>query len=180
MATAVSHDLEFDVARIDDELFQIHLIISKRFLGFMTGAVEGRLQAGLIMRRTHPSTAAASSRLDHHRITKLFGDFHRVFLGLNDSIAAWCDRYAGFACRRASSVLIAHCLHRMGGRADELDVAALADFYEVWVLSEETVAGMNRIDVADLGCAHDPIDSQITFQARSRADADRFIGQLNM
>src|SRR5215471_3014695 len=116
----------------------------------MTGAVEGRLQAGLIMRGAHSSTAAASSRLDHHRITKLFGDFHRVFLGLNDSIAAWCDRYAGFACSRASGALIAHRLHRMRGWANEFDVAALAHFYEVWVLSEETVARMNGIDVADL------------------------------
>src|SRR5947207_15196844 len=112
---AVCHDLEFDVARIDDELFQIHLIISKCFLRLMTGAVEGRLQTGLIMSGTHPSAAAASSRLDHHWITKLFCDFHRIFLGLNDSIAARCDRYAGFACSGVSGVLIAYCLDRMRG-----------------------------------------------------------------
>ena len=35
-------------------------------------------------------------------------------------------------------------------RPDELDVAALADVREVRVLAQEAVAGMDRIDVADL------------------------------
>ena len=39
---------------------------------------------------------------------------------------------------------------------------------------------MNRIDVADFGRAHDAIDLQITFRARRRADADRFIRQLHV
>ena len=48
------------------------------------------------------------------------------------------------------------------------------------VLREESVAGMNRIDVANLGCAHDAIDFQITFRAWRRANTDRFIRKLNM
>ena len=39
---------------------------------------------------------------------------------------------------------------------------------------------MNRIDIADLGRAHDPIDFQITLQAGRRTDADRFIGELDV
>ena len=123
----------------------------------MTGAMEGRLQAGFIMRSAHPPAAATASRLYHHRITKLPCDLHRIFFCLNDSIAARSDRYASFACSRTSSVLIAHCLHRMRGRPDELDVTAFADFHEMRVLGEEAVTRMNRVDVADLGCAHDPI-----------------------
>src|SRR4051794_33924073 len=169
---AISHDLKFDVARIEDELFEIHLITSECLLGLMTGTVESRLQAGLIMRSAHPPAAAAGSRLDHHRITELPCDFHRVFLCLNDSIAARGDWYASFACSRTSSVLIPHCLHRMRGRPDELDVAAFADFYEMRIFSEKAVTGMNRVDVADLGRAHDPINFQITLQAGRRADAD--------
>ena len=48
------------------------------------------------------------------------------------------------------------------------------------VLGEEPITGMNRIDIANLGCAHDAIDFQITFRARRRADADGFIRKLNV
>src|SRR4030095_230703 len=68
----------------------------------------------------------------------------------------------------------------MRGRADELDVAAFADLYEMRVLSEKPVARMNRVDVANLGRAHDSIASQITFQAGRCANADRFIGELDV
>src|SRR5262249_16897992 len=90
------------------------------------------------------------------------------------------DRHTGFASSRTSSVLVAHRLHRTGGRPDELDIATFADLHEVRVLGEEPVSGVNRVNVADLGRAHDPIDSQITFQAGCRTDADRFVRELDM
>src|SRR5262245_15507601 len=163
VAMAIGHDLKFNVARIEDELFQIHLIVSKCFLRLMARAVESGFKAWLIMRSAHPAAAAAAGRLDHHRVAKLLCDFHRLILCLNDSIAAGRYRHAGFACSSTSSVLVAHRLNRTRGGADELDVAAFADFHEMRVLSEESVAGVNRVNVADLGRAHDPIDSQITF-----------------
>src|SRR5439155_4803492 len=106
--------------------------------------------------------------------------FYRLLLCLNDSIATRRYRHAGFARSCASSVLVAHGLHRTGGWSDELDVAAFADFYEMRVLSEEPIARVNRVNVANLGRAHYPIDSQITFQAGGRTDADRFIGKLDV
>ena len=90
------------------------------------------------------------------------------------------DRHTGFARRRARRILVAHRVHRAGRRPDELDIAALADFGEVRVLGQKSVAGMNRIDVADFGRADDAIDLQITFRAWRRADANRFVGQLDV
>src|SRR6478752_1522004 len=177
---AIGHDLKFNVARIEDELLQIHLIISKCFLRLMTRTMESRFETGLIMRSAHPAATAASGRLDHHRVAEFPSDFYRLFLCLDDSIAAGRYRHADFARRRASSVLVTHGLHRTRGRADELDVAAFADLHEMRVLSEEPIAGMNCVNVADLGRAHDPIDFQIALKAGRRTDADRFIGQLDM
>src|SRR5436309_14915129 len=134
MAMAVSHDLKFYVARIRNELFQINLIVSKRFLCLMTGTMKGGFEAGFIMSGTHPAATAATSRLDHHRVAEFPSDFHRFILCLKDSIAAGRYRHASFARSRTSSVLIPHGLHRTGGRPDELDVAAFTDFYEMRVL----------------------------------------------
>src|SRR5882757_1477185 len=146
----------------------------------MTRAMESGFKTWLIMRSAHPAAAAAGSRLNHHRVTKLLCDFHRLILCLNDSIATGRYRYAGFACSRASSVLVAHRLHRTRGRADELDIAAFADLHEMRILGEEPIAGMNRVNIADLGGAHDPINFQITFKAGRRTDADRFISELDV
>ena len=112
VAMAIGHDLKFNVARIDDELFQIHLIVSKCFLRLMTRAMESGFKTGLIMRGAHPAAAAAGGRLDHHRVTKLLCNSHRIFLRLNDAIAAGRYRHAGFSRSRTSSILIAHRLHR--------------------------------------------------------------------
>src|SRR5262249_52168524 len=112
VAMAVGHDLKFNVARIDDELFQIDLIASKSFLRLMTSAVKSGFKTWFIMRSAHSATAAAGGCFNHHWITKLPRDFHRVILGLDDSIAARRYRHAGFARCRTSSVLVAHRLHR--------------------------------------------------------------------
>src|SRR6266446_5591412 len=146
----------------------------------MTRAMESGLKTWLIMRSAHPAAAAAGGRLNHHRVTKLLCDSHCLILCLNDSIATGRYRHAGFACSGTSSVLVAHRLHRTRGRADKLDVAAFADFHEMRVLSEEPIAGMNRVNIADLGRAHDPVDFQITLKAGRRTDADRFVGELNV
>src|SRR6476659_3645051 len=180
VAMTIGHDLKFNVARIYEELLQVHLIVSKCFLGLMTRAVESGFKAWLIMRSAHSAAAAAARCLDHHRVTKLLCDFHRLFLCLNDSIAAGRYRHADFTRSRTSSVLVAHRLHRTRGRADELDIAAFADFHEMRILGEEPIARMNRVNIADLGRAHDPIDFQITFKAGRRTDTDRFIGELDV
>src|ERR1043166_1042067 len=108
VAMAIGHDLKFNVARIENELFEVYLIVSKCFLRLMTRAMESGFKAWLVMRSAHPATAAAASRFDHHGVAKLLCDFHCFILCLNDSIAARRYRHAGFACSRTSSVLVAH------------------------------------------------------------------------
>src|SRR5207248_9026695 len=63
---------------------------------------------------------------------------------------------------------------------DELDVAALPGFGKMRVLGEKTVTGMYRIDIANLGCAHDSIDFEIALRAGRRADANGFVCKLNV
>ena len=98
--------------RINDELLQIDLLISERFLGLVTRAVEGRLKTWFVMCDAHPTAASTRSRLNHHRITDFLCDFDRLILCLDDSIAARSYRHTGLARKIASSILITHRLHR--------------------------------------------------------------------
>src|SRR5215470_10190391 len=108
VAMAIGHDLKFNVARIYDELFEVHLIVSKCFLRLMARAVESGFKTWLIMCSAHPAAAATAGRLNHHRVPELLCDFHRFILCFNDSITAGRYWHAGFACGRTSSVLVAH------------------------------------------------------------------------
>ena len=132
------------------------------------------------MRRAHPAAAAAGDGFDHHRVTDFLRDLDRLlFVSTMPSLPGVTGTPALRAQARAEflSPIARIALRR---RPDELDFAALADFGEVRVLGQKSVAGMNRIDVADFGRAHDAIDLQITFRARRRADADRFVRQLDV
>ena len=97
-------------------------------------------------------------------IADFLRDLERFLFRLDDAVAPGRDRHAGFARAGARGIFVAHRVHRARRRPDELDIAALADFGEVRVLGEKSVAGMNRIDVADFGRAHDAIDFQIAFR----------------
>src|SRR5262245_45621785 len=114
VAMAIGYDLKFNVPRVYDQLFQVHLIITKCFLRLMTRAMESGFKAWLIMRSPHPTAPATAGRLDHHRVAKFPGDFHCFILRLNDSIAARCYRDANFPRSSTSGVLVAHGLHRTG------------------------------------------------------------------
>jgi hypothetical protein len=61
-----------------------------------------------------------------------------------------------------------------------MNITALAYFGEVRVFGQKSVTGVNRVDISYFGRAHDAIDFQITFRAWRRANANRFIRQLDV
>src|SRR5437899_12672883 len=94
-AVAVGDDLKFNMMRINDELLQIDLFISKCFLRLVARTVKGRFKTGLIMCCAHPAPATPASRLDHHRVTDFLRDPNRFILFLDDSIASRRHCYVG-------------------------------------------------------------------------------------
>src|SRR4029077_5956466 len=123
----IGNNLKFHMMRIDDELLEIDLVVSESFLGFMTGAVKSGPQGWFIVRHAHSASAPASGRFDHYRVTDFLCDFDRVVLCLDNSIASRCHGHAGFSRGAPRCILIAHRLHRLRRRPDELDIAAFTD-----------------------------------------------------
>ena len=134
VAVAVSDDLKFDMMRTDNEFLQVNVTVAESLFRFVTRGVETGHEAGLVVSDAHPAPAASGRCFDHYRVTDLFRDLHRLFFVRNDTVAPGRDRHAGFLGKAARRVLIAHAIHRFCWRADELDVAALADLGEVRVL----------------------------------------------
>src|SRR5205807_8292573 len=79
----------------------------------------------------------------------------------------------------ASIIFDTQCINHNISRTDELYHATLNLYSEVRLLGQKTVAVINGVDVAHFRGAHDPIDLQITFRARRRADANCFVGKLH-
>ena len=75
------------------------------------------------------------------------------------------------------SHLVAHQPDRLRPRSDEDETGRFDALGEIGVLRQETVAGMNRLRIRDLGCRNDCRHVEVALRRRRRADADRFIGQ---
>src|SRR5207247_11127997 len=63
---------------------------------------------------------------------------------------------------------------------DNIYVQPLTYISQMPYISNKSINGMNRVDIAHFVGAHDAIDFQITFRARGRANANRFIRQLDV
>ncbi len=94
--------------------------------------------------------------------------------------AAGQDGQAGLLHRAARLDLVAHHADDLGARADELDVARLADFGELRRLGEEAVARMDGINVGDFGGGDDRGDVQVALRRGGGADADGLVGEAHV
>jgi len=176
VAVQVGDDLDFDMPRLLQVLFQIDPAVAERRRSLVAGLGQGRLEHRRFAGDSHPLAATAGRRLDQHRIADLFGDLDRLVIIRDQTVAAGDDRHAGLDRDRTGGVLVAQLLHRLGGWADEVDLATATDFVEVGVFRQKAIAGMNRIDGTDLSRADDPIDLQVAVDAAWRSDAKRLIG----
>ena len=68
VAVAIGEHLDFDVARLDQELLQVDPRIPKRLARLATRALDGRGEVGRVHDRPHPLPAAATRCLDQHRV----------------------------------------------------------------------------------------------------------------
>jgi hypothetical protein len=104
-------------------------------------------------------------------------DLLRLFLAVDRTIAARQDRDARLLHRTPRARLVAEQADHVGRRADELDVARLADLGEVGAFREEPVARMDRVGSRDLGGADDRRHAQVAVGAARRPDADVLVGE---
>jgi len=91
----------------------------------------------------HALAAAASHGFDDHRIFDLLGDLQCRILGFDNAIAPGRQRHAHFSDCFFRDNLIAHFADTFRGRTDKLDMAGFANFSEMRVFRQETIAGMD-------------------------------------
>src|SRR6266568_3173495 len=180
VAAGVGQDLEFDVVRVLDELFNVNAGVAEGFFGFRARRMVTLDQGNVVVGRAHSASPAAGDGFDHDRIADLFRASQGFLLIFDQSVRAWRRRHAGLFCQGAADGLVFQGGHCPGVRPDETDVAALADVGEVGVLRQKAIAGMNGIDIGDFGGADDAVNAQVTLAAGGFTDANRFVGHLDV
>ena len=125
----------------------------------------------------HAAAAAAGRGLDDHRVADLARDLEPLLLRIDRTVAAGQDRDARLPHRAARARLVAEQPDHLRRRADEPDVARVANLGEIRALGEEPVARVDRVGAGDFRGTDDGGDVQVARRARRRADADVFIGE---
>ncbi len=176
----VGQHLELDVARRFDQFLHVNVGRSEGGLRFLLGLGEKRGEFGRLAHHAHSTATAAGGGFQHHRVADALGGFESFFRSFQDPVRAGQDGDAAFPHGGAGVLLQSHGARDVGLGSDELDLGCLADLGEVGILAQETVAGMDRVDVGDLGGADHRRNVEIAARAFGRADANGFVGEAHV
>ena len=105
IAVLVAENLDFDVARIGDELLDEHAVVAEARLRLGASARKSFLDLGAAVGDAHTLAAAARRRLDHHRIADLVGDLFGLLVVLDHAEKAGHGRDLGGGGLRLLSIL---------------------------------------------------------------------------
>src|SRR5690606_18792820 len=159
VALAVGQHLDFHVARIAEEFFQVDHRVAERGTGFGTGQL-GRLdQVFFLVHHAHAAATTAACGLDDHRVAHFTGDAQGFFLVFRQrAVGTGNHRYAGFDHGFLGRHLVAHQADGVSFRADEGETGLLHLFGEVGVLGEEAVTRVDTRGAGQLSCTDDRRD----------------------
>ncbi len=180
VAVLVAQHLHLDVARGFEELLDVDGAVAEGRLGLGGRGLHARAERGLVVDDAHASPAAAGRGLHDDRVADLVGEFDGLVDVVDRALGAGEDRDLGLFGRGAARDLVAQFRHRLGGGADELDLAVAAHGREVRVLGEEAVARVDRVDIGDLGRADDARDVEVRLVRGALADADGAVGEFQV
>ena len=108
LAVTVAEDLEFDVARFFDVVFDVNRTVAERFFGLVGGDMILFGDRDIVMGDAHAATAAAGDGFNDDRIANLAGDPDRLVFGRDRAVGAWDQRDSGFSHGLFGDGLIAH------------------------------------------------------------------------
>ena len=180
VSVLVGDDLDFDVPRAIDVAFEIDAGVTEGCFGFCLGLGDSVLQRGFVEGDAHSFSSTTCGGFDQDGEADFAGGVDRVFFAFDQAVAAGDDRYTGGDGHFSGGVFVTEFFHRFGARADEFEVAAAADFVEVGVFGEESVAWVDRIGLAQFGSGDDTVDAQVAIHRLGRSDAEGLVGQFEV
>ena len=174
VALAVAKHLDLDVARPLEVALDQHPVVAEGGLRLPFGTLQLGGESLFLENHLHALAAAASGRLDQHRVA----DARRFLLEkgrvLLLAVVARHQRHAGLFHQSLGRRLVAHRGDCFGRGSDKDDSGLAAGRGEIGVLGQETVTRMDRLR-ARLACRReDGVDVEVVL------DAPRLVGAPHM
>ena len=178
IALAIAKDLHLYVLHAGYVLLEEHGGIAERAPGLRLRLVQQTLQFGRLAHDAHPAPPAAKRRLDDQRKSDLLRGFQRLVAINNGLLGAGQGGHANALTDIPSGCLVAHHVEQFGARPDEGDAGRFAGSRKFRILTQKTIAWMDRVHSLLLGQCDDARDVQIRGD-RSVAFADQ-IGLVSL
>ena len=163
MPPAVSQNLNLDMMRMKDQLFQVQRTVPKGGERLCLRALIGALDFGRIIGGAHPSAAASGSRLQQNRISDLTGDLRSLLPVLQNSVRTRNNGYSVFFHQPTRRLLVPHHPDHFRRRPDKQNSMFLTETGKIRILRKESITGMNRLALKGHGCLNDSLLIQIAF-----------------
>ncbi len=119
IAMAVTQHLNFDVARLCDELFDENPVIAKAVGGFVLGGLEPFAGLIIIPGDAHTLATATGGSLDHHRVSDLVRNRDGLISVFNQTHITGHGRHVRLLGDLFRGNLVAHAFDCTNGRANE-------------------------------------------------------------
>ena len=161
VAVAVAEELDFDVAGAADVAFEEDGAVAEGGFGFGGGFGEAGFKFGWFEDDAHAASAAAESGFQDEGEADLGGDLAGFFEGFDGVSGTGEDGDAGLLGEAAGGGFVAEVFEDAGIGADEGDAGGGAGAGEGGIFAEETVAGVDEVDLFFAGEGDDAGDIEV-------------------
>ena len=162
VAVVVAQDLHLDVLGALDQLLEEDRIVAERLARLGARALQQLGELGRGAHDAHAATAAAARGLDDHGEANLVRERARVVDAAHRILRPRHDGHARRGRDLARLDLVAQRLDHLGRRADEDDAGFAALARERGALRQQTVAGVDGVDIVALGQLDDLVFGQVS------------------
>ena len=177
---AVGHDLELDVAGVDNQLLQVHLPAAEAGHRLAAGLLKEGDELLRVVHPAHAPAAAAGGGLDEYRVADGIGQGLGLLGGVHRPVGAGHHRHPRLLHELPGGGLVAHGADHVAGGADEGDAGRLTGVGELGVLAQKAVAGVDGVAAGGLGHGEDGVHIEIAVRRAGGADAVGPLRQLDM
>src|SRR6267143_228673 len=147
LAILIGQHLNLNVPGTFNEPFDIDVAVLEGRGCFIRSHLEGVSELCFRAHDAHTPAAPAGRSFYDHRKTNFARHLDRFFFRVQRFRAARNNRDAGRLHGAPGLNLVAHQLNDLRPRADELDIAGLADLGKVSRLSQEAISGMESVNI---------------------------------